>query len=605
MERGNQEESTRQAFRFFEEGKYLESLAICRAAGKQGNDTQIPILAARNLFNLDRLDEAEALVRDLLHGMPESSYLHSFLGTILERKHEDAAVAEYVRAITLDPGNQEALRSYAACLVSQGDFRRAIPVLKKNAHLSGKEEDHRLLMRALTSGGRAEEALAVYRSSMRHPGADSDHIAALMGAGIYPDAAREALAAHRKTGSVECARLYLQALSLSLPGSAEQEYREFFAALGDPGIGYDYAHLLLSAGKPAEALRVVRDLLDDDKAGSHPRIRLLLCRLNAMAGEREKALGCFEYLIRETLSDLDDPSFLSDLLAGYQKYLLTYYPVKEAVARFLLLVSGTPHVVCLTATAKLYEDIGDLSEAQSYYYRAYRSDYLSGGIAYARYLARQNERRECEKVLLYILNNVKKTRDVASVAGFILDQEWRLFSQKRILDRLISILEAHIPTLGSDGFEYLAVAYLLSASEALKGRDYQGCKEYCLRGLDIVPPGSSHIRPEDFIEMIRTCKEQTLSDIPAIAPRRADTGKDERDEALQNFIDSCDEQEKVIIEFLRKHREASEMDLRKLLNTRRVVGIMNRIMQKGASSGYSIIVKKGSGKGGEIYAYTG
>ncbi len=79
----------------------------------------------------------------------------------------------------------------------------------------------------------------------------------------------------------------------------------------------------------------------------------------------------------------------------------------------------------------------------------------------------------------------------------------------------------------------------------------------------------------------------------------------EREEALAKFIDSCDDQERKIIEFLRTHREASEMDLRQLLNTRRVVGIMNRIMQHGASSGFVLIVKKGSGQGGEVYAYNG
>jgi tetratricopeptide (TPR) repeat protein len=537
--------------------------------------------------------------------MPESSYLHSFLGKILERKHEDAAMAEYLHAVTLDPGNQEALRSYTAYLIAQRDFRRAIPVQKKIAMLSGKEEDFRVLMRSLTSAGQAREALSVYRSSVRRKDADMDHISALMGAGIYPDAAKEALAAHRNTGSVDFARIYLQALGLKNPESAVQEYRDFFSALGDPGIGYDYAQLLLSLGRPAEALGVCRELLDGDRAGSHPRIRLLMCRLNAIAGEKEKALGCFEYLIREALDKLDDPSFLSDLLAGYREYLLTYYPVKDAVARFLLLVSGTPHVVSLLSTARLYEEIGDLSEAQSYYYRAYRSDYLSGGVAYARFLAFQNERRECEKVLLYVLNNVKKTRDLESVAGFILDKEWRLFSQTRLLDRMVRILERHIPTLGSEGFEYLSVAYLLSASEALKGRDYRNCKEYCLRGLDVVPSLSSQIRPEDFVEMIRNCKEQTLSDIPVMEMRMTDSVKDEREEVLLKFIDSCDEQEKKIIDFLRTHREASEMDLRQLLNTRRVVGIMNRIIQKSALSGFSIIVKKGTGQGGEIYVYTG
>jgi tetratricopeptide (TPR) repeat protein len=324
-----------------------------------------------------------------------------------------------------------------------------------------------------------------------------------------------------------------------------------------------------------------------------------------MAGEREKALGCFEYLIKEALANLDDPVFLSDLLAAFREYLLTYYPVRDSVTRFLLAVSGTPHVVCLLSTARLYEDIGDLSEAQSCYYRAYRSDYLSGGMAYARFLAGQNDRRECEKVLLYILNNVKKTRDLESVAAFILDEEWRLFAQRRLLERLVRVLESHIPTLGSAGFEYLSVAYLLSASDALKERDYRNCKEYCLRGLDIVPSLSSHIHPEDFIEMIRTCKDQTLSDIPVMEQRKVDSLKDEREEALQKFIDSCDEQERIIIEFLRTHREANEMDLRQLLNTRRVVGIMNRIMQRCASSGFAVIVKKGSGQGGEIYAYNG
>lgn len=605
MDNGEPEDSVRRAFRLFEEGQYCESLEICRAAGQQSTDSQIAILTARNLYYLDRLDEAEAYVRDLLCSMPESSYLHSFLGKILEKKLEDAAVAEYVHAVTLDPGNQEALRSYAACLIAQKDFRRAIPVQKKLAMLSGKEEDFRVLMRTLTSAGQAREALSVYRASVRRKDADMDHISALMGAGIYPDAAKEALAAHRNTGSIDFARTYLQAIAMKNPESALQEYHDFFSALGDPGIGYDYAHLLLSLGRPAEALGVCRDLLGGDRAGSHPRIRLLMCRLNAMAGEREKAMGCFEYLIREALARLDDPSFLSDVLAGYREYLLTYYPVKDALARFLLLVSGTPHVVCLLSTARLFEEIGDLSEAQSYYYRAYRSDYLSGGVAYARFLAHQNERRECEKVLLYVLNNVKKTRDLESVAGFILDEELRLFSQQRLLDRLVRVLEGHIPTLGSDGFDYLSVAYLLSASEALKERDYQGCKEYCLRGLDIVPPLSSHIRPEDFVEMIRNCKEQTLSDIPVMEQRKVDIGKDEREEALQKFIDSCDEQERMIIDFLRTHREASEMDLRQLLNTRRVVGIMNRVMQKSASSGFAIIVKKGSGQGGEIYAYTG
>lgn len=65
------------------------------------------------------------------------------------------------------------------------------------------------------------------------------------------------------------------------------------------------------------------------------------------------------------------------------------------------------------------------------------------------------------------------------------------------------------------------------------------------------------------------------------------------------------EQEQKIIEFLRSHRKASEMDLRKLLGSRRVVGMVNQIIQKAASQGLSLINKKGVGEDGEVYEYTG
>jgi hypothetical protein len=65
------------------------------------------------------------------------------------------------------------------------------------------------------------------------------------------------------------------------------------------------------------------------------------------------------------------------------------------------------------------------------------------------------------------------------------------------------------------------------------------------------------------------------------------------------------EPEKKIVEFLRSHRKASEMDLRKLLGTRRVVGVVNQIIRKATLQGISIIEKKGVGEDGEVYEYTG
>ena len=47
------------------------------------------------------------------------------------------------------------------------------------------------------------------------------------------------------------------------------------------------------------------------------------------------------------------------------------------------------------------------------------------------------------------------------------------------------------------------------------------------------------------------------------------------------------------------------MDLRAVAQTRRVAGLVNRIIQKGAEKGVRIIEKKGIGENGEIYEYTG
>jgi len=118
-----------------------------------------------------------------------------------------------------------------------------------------------------------------------------------------------------------------------------------------------------------------------------------------------------------------------------------------------------------------------------------------------------------------------------------------------------------------------------------------------------VPVTSSHIRPEDFVDLLRRCKEEAIGDLPIMEQRSTGSGTDEREEVVRKFIETCDEQERTVIGFLREHHEASEMDLRRLLNTRRVVGIMNRIIQKASASGIVLIEKRGTGEGGEVYGY--
>jgi tetratricopeptide (TPR) repeat protein len=605
MTPGIDEERRREAFLLYEQGRYAESLAICQAFGRTGSEPQVAILAARNLYNLGRYEEAEACTRDLMRQMPDTSYLHSFMGRILEQRNEDAAVSEYTLAVMLDPGNQEALRSYAAFLVKKGDHRMAIPVLRKVAASTGKEDDFRDLARSLTASGQPREALSLFGRDIRKREMDGDYLDALMGSGLYQEAARDAAAAFRRTRNPALARIQLRALALQNRESAVPDYQEAWKELKDPGIAYDYAGLLADLGYTSQALSLCREVIDAGMVSPDQQFRLLICRLNAAAGEKDRALGCFEHLAREALRKLDDPGFLADLLALYHEFLLTYFPVTFSLPRFLTLVDGNPHVVCLVATARFYENIGDAGEARSSYYRAFRSDFIVGGMEYARFLARTDDLREGEKILLHVLANVRKTRDLEEVAGLILDERWKLYRQQRLLERLILLLEARVPLLGSAGLECLSVAYLVSASTALRAGNFRRCKEYCLRGLDTVPVISSHIRPDDFLDLVRSCKGEALCDLPVMESRKESEEGGGRSAEIEKFLEECDDQEREIIEFLIEHHEAREMDLRQLLNTRRVVGIVNRIIQKSAARGLEIIEKKGSGEGGEMYAYIG
>ncbi len=599
------EQQGREAFQLYQQGKFADSLAICRAAGAGDPDPQMSILVARNLYNLGRYEEAEACVRDLILQMPDTSHLHSFLGKILEKRDEDAAVAEYTRAVVLDPGNQEALRSYAAFLVSRNEHRMAVPVLRRIAISTGKEDDYRELARSLTASGSAREALSLFGKDIRKRDGDHDYLDALMGAGLCQEASREASIAYRRTGDVAFARTRLHALALKDAASALAEYSEYWREQKDAGIAYDYAMLLFELGHTAQALGICREVIDSGIAVPGKHFRLLICRLNAAAGEKDRALGCFEHLAREALENLEDPAFLSVLLAYYREFLRTYYPVSSALPRFLSLVEGNPTLACLVETGRLYESIGDTAEAKASYYRAFRSDFLGGGREYARFLARTGDLRECEKILLHVLANIRKVRDLVEVAGLILDDQWKLYRQRRLLLHLIISLEARMPVLGSAGLEYLSVANLVQASGALKEHNYQECKEFCLRGLDIVPADSRHIGPADFLDLLNSCKNEAVCDLPVMVSREGKTVPQESREILDQFLAGCDPQERTIIEFLFEHREASEIDLRRLLNTRRVAGVVNRIIQRAAEQGLVIIEKRGAGEGGEIYAYIG
>ena len=118
------EDPKKEAFRLFEEGRYQESLQICTGLPAADRDAAVEVLTATNLYYTGKPEDAEVCFRDLLQKMPDSSYVHSYLGKILEERGDEGAIAEYATAVHLDPTNQDALRSYAEYLLIRAGLPR-------------------------------------------------------------------------------------------------------------------------------------------------------------------------------------------------------------------------------------------------------------------------------------------------------------------------------------------------------------------------------------------------------------------------------------------------------------------------------------------------
>jgi tetratricopeptide (TPR) repeat protein len=591
----------KEAFRLFEDGKYQESLEICTNLLAAERDAAIEVLVATNLYYTGKPDDAEVCFRDLLQKMPDSSYVHSYLGKILEARGDEGAIAEYATAVHLDPTNQDALRSYAEYLLIHRDYRGALPALRRLVEMAHNPGDLRNLMRALMGTGDAEEALALHAAYGGESDRTPEYTDALARTRNFEQAAASACELYHKTNDPGVLRRYLDYLSrydvsASLAAYAANAYT-------GPGcdILFDYVLLLKSSGNLSRALDEAESLL---ARSQDPAYRLVHADLLAALGMHDRALGSYEQIVRDELRSKNDLETLGLVIAKYRRYLMTQLPVVPATERFLSLVSRDVNVASLLETARLYDDQNNETEARAWYYRAYRTDYLLGGLAYAGFLSARGEDRECEKVMLYILSNVKKGDDLVHVASVILDELGGMYRLKRLMDMLVKRLEERRDTLDSRGLELLAMAFFITASNALEETDYPACKYYCLCGMDALPAYTTVIRPEDFLRLIRTCKEKSVADRPIMnAPRTSRKPAVPAPSAIDQI--GLDDQEQKIVQFLRMHRKATEMELRTLLGTRRIAGIVNRLVQKAARKGLHLIEKKGVGERGEIYEYTG
>ena len=597
------EDVKKEAFRLFEDGRYQESLDLCHHLLATVKEPSLEVLAATNLYYTGKLEDAEVFFRDLAQRMPDSSYVHSYLAKVLEARGDEGAIAEWGTAVHLDPTNQDALRSYAEYLVSRQDLRGALPVLKWLVRQGKQPGDVKSLMRVLVGIGESKEAIATCTVFGPEYATGPEYLDALCQTGDYRAAAESAWKTYREKPDPALLRRYLYALSrYDLPASMDA-YSLFLIDEKDPDILFDYVLLLKENKEYVRALAATKSLLSQVKM---PRYRLVECELYAAQGDDMSALAAYEALIADELGTKNDLVMLGQIISAYREFLKSHLPQKEALSRFLSRVSCDMNVVSLRETARFCEETGEITGARSWYYRAYRADYLAGGLPYATFLASHGEERECEKVMLYILSNVKKSVDFGRVATVILDKGGRMRRMKRLIAQLIRKFVEHRIALSSDEMELLAVSFFVAAENALEEGDYSGCKYYCLSGIDVIPAHARTIRLEDYLQLVRACKDRSIAD-RLVMHTRAIKKPASRVQPVQQITDqlALTEQEQKIVEFLRSHRKASEMDLRKVLGTRRVAGIVNRLISKATAQGIMLIEKKGVSEDGEVYEYSG
>jgi hypothetical protein len=597
------EDQKREAFRLFEDGRYQESLNLCMLVLGALRDQPLEILAATNLFYTGRLDDAEVYFRDLAQKMPDSSYVHSYLGKVLEAQGDEGAIAEYATAVHLDPTNQDALRSYAEYLVSRHDYHGARPVLRKLVLLTRNENDIKNLVRALIETGEPQEALETQRTLLGDRLLGHEYLDALLRSRQFQAAAQAALDTYRTSGDPAILRKYLAALAqYDLPASLDA-YASQAGAGGDGDILADYILLLISSGNHNKALELSKDLSGRTNLPIH---RLMTCDIYAALGDTGKAAAEYERLITDEIRSKNNLDTLGIIIGKYRKFLQSSLPAAEALSRFLAVVSKDVNTASLLETARFYEALGNLPEARAWFYRAYRADFLLGGLEYARFLAEHNEERECEKVMLYILSNVKRSVDLHRVVALVVDDRYPMHRMRRLMDHVVRRLEERRSSLNSRGLELLAIALFITGREALEESDFAGCKRFCLRGIDVLPVHATTLHLEDFLHLIRSCKDRSIADRPIMdlpQVKRRGTQVSTMHQIRQDL--DLDEQEQKIVEFLRSHKKATENELRKALNTRRVAGKVNRLIQKAAAKHMTIIEKKGFGDDGEVYEYVG
>ena len=597
------------ALELFNAGKYDEVISFSSGTA----DPALMLLSARSYAACGKYDIAESLLRSLVRIMPGSSYVHSYLGDVLLACGKEEAESAYARAISLDAENIPAVRQYADLVISRGDLRGAIPALRTLVRHSGAEEDVRKLMRTLTNVGEAEEAAAIHRRNFGEDTCSVEYIEALMAVGEYQKALNLALRGWTETKDTAYLRLDLEALSAIDKDAAEKAYRSALDSFEEADIADDNVSAIRFSFVLLEKYRENYDaaefelsqLLGPDADAVY---YLLSAEIAAKKEDGERASAIYRSLIESLMAKDTDWETAELVIDRYTAFLSAVRSKEEVAGVISVVLSVYPQAVCLAKIGEAYENAGASLQAKDWFYRAYRADYLRGGLAYAGYLKRSGACREADTVIRYIVTNAASVSDLEYAADVILNGDSALYQLEKSRGLVQKSLAGVSERLTSKGREMLAAVYLYSAVDALECGNYEDCKWFCLSGIDVLPCYPETISIQDFSDILARVKGRAISERPILMEKAAEASGETEEipqSGEEEILPNLDEREKKLLAFLREHREATEMDLRSVLDTRRVAGIVNGLLAKTAEFGVTLIEKRGVGERGEVYGYVG
>ena len=597
------------ALELFNAGKYDEVISFSSGT----TDPALMLLAARSYAACGKYEIAESLLRTLVRIMPGSSYVHSYLGDVLLACGNAGAEAEYARAISLDAENIPAVRQYADLVIQRGDLRGAIPALRTLVRHSGAEEDVRRLIQTLTNVGEAEEAVTLHRRNFGEDSFSVEYIEALLAVGEYQKALNLALRGWTETKNTAYLRLDLEALSAIDKDAAEKAYRSALDSFEEADIADENVSSIRFSFVLLEKYRENYDaaefelshLLGPDADAIYP---LLAAELAAKKEDGERASSIYRSLIESLMAKDADWDTAELVIDRYASFLSAVRSREEVAGVISVALSVYPQAVCLAKIGEAYENAGASMQAKDWFYRAYRADYLNGGLAYAGYLKRSGALREADTVIRYIVTSADSVSDLEHAADVILNGESALYQLEKSRGLVQKSLANVSERLTSKGREMLAAVYLYSAVDALECGNYEDCKWFCLSGIDVLPCYPETISIQDFSDILARVKGRAISERPILMEKAAEASAETEEIPVsgeEEVLPNLDEREKKLLAFLREHREATEMDLRSVLDTRRVAGIVNGLLAKTAEFGVTLIEKRGVGERGEVYGYVG